>query len=76
MQKEISSSEGVQQGVSALSFAHFCYAIFEGEQARREDWWLGSEQYVQVFLERLEPWLLWYSVSRSRDEERCLVLAP
>ena len=75
MQMEISSNEGVQQGVNALSFVHFCYAIFEGEQARREDWWLGSEQYVQVFWERLEPWLLWCGVSRSRDEERCLVLA-
>ena len=58
MQMEISSSEGVQQGVGALSFVHFCYAIFEGEQARRGDWWLGSEQRVPVFLKRLGLWLM------------------
>ena len=74
MHLESGSKEGVQLGVSALSFVHFCHAIFESEQSRKEDWWIGSEQCVQVLLKLLEQWLLWCRVSRSRDEEWCPVL--
>ena len=41
--------EGMQLGVSALSFVHFCHAIFEDEVLGKEDWWIGSEPPVQVF---------------------------